>query len=245
MWFILWRIRGVQEHVASRWFVPGCTARSNEIICCVRGSWNWEWSNYFSCKLSARFPVTFQVTETAVALKLGTYFTGNVILNQPVALYTGWEGWRRCYSPPSLLSPLPPLTPPQFFPHIFFSLLPLLFPQISRDCSRMTSHEGARRFAIWRPGWLRRLRWQCVGSWRRDGRGLYWRRQRCGCQWGADWHNGLQLEGVYCIHLSGIMLHACATIAAGTVPPVLDHSYFWKRYSVPVRIYVVMLHGIP
>lgn len=26
--------------------------------------------------------------------------------------------------------------------------------------------------------------------------------------------------------------------------PGLDQSYFWKRYSVPVRIYVVMLHGV-
>lgn len=109
------------------------------------------------------------------------------------------------------------LLPLHNFSHIFF--LPSAPPPPS-DITWLFSNDvtwGRRRFAIWRPGWLRRLRWQCVGSWRRDGRGLYWRRQRCDCQWGAGWHDGLQLEGGYRTHLSWIMLHACAVTAVRTV----------------------------
>ena len=120
-------------------------------------------------------------------------------------------------------------------------------PPLPSDITWLFSNDvtwGRRRFAIWRPGWLRRLRWQCVGSWRRDGRGLYWRRQLCGCQWGAGWHDGLQLEGGYCTHLSWIMLHACEPQLPERFPSS-GPQLLLKNYSVPVRIYVVMLHGMP
>lgn len=232
----------MQGHVTSRWFVPGCTACSNEILCCVRGSWNWEWSNYFSCKLSACFPVTFQLTETAAALSL-------VHISQEMLYWTNLSHCIRVGGDGGGVTPLPlfyhhyPPFPSTIFPTYIFSLLP---PPHPSDITWLFSNDvtwGRRRFAIWRPGWLRRLRWQCVGSWRRDGRGLYWWRQHCGCQWGAGWHDGLQLEGGYCTHLCWCCMyvnHSCPNVS-----PVLDHRYFWKRYSVPVRIYVVMLHGIP
>lgn len=189
MCFILWRIRGEQEHVASRWFVPGCTARSNEIICCVRGSWNWDWSNYFSCKLSARFPVTFQVTETAVALSL-------VHISQEMLYWTNLSLCIRVGGMKEVLLPsLTSITTTSSYPSTIFPTYIFLpsAPPLPSDITWLFSNDvtwGRRRFAIWRPAWLRRLRWQCVGSWRRDGRGLYWRRQRCGCQWGAGWQDG-------------------------------------------------------
>ena len=245
MCFVLWGGRGVQEHVTSRWFVPGCTSCSNETLCCVRGSWNWQWSNYFSCKLSVRFPVTLQVTETTVASSL-------VHISQEMLYRTNlshciWAGGMKEVLLPSLTSiPTTSSYPSTIFPtYIFLASAP---PRPS-DITWLFSNDvtwGRRRFAIWRPGWLRRLRWQCVGSWRRDGRGLYWRRQRCGCQWGAGWHDALQPEGGYCTRLSWIMLHACATKPARTVPQFWTTVTLEKGTPYPYGwLYVVMLHGIP
>lgn len=189
------------EAIEAQHSVTGFNARSNEVLCCVylRISLNRKRANYFPRKLPCQFPYYISNYWKSNCLKLRGRFTGNVIRNHFVGTVFPEGRAEGGVTPPSLFHHRCRLfTPPQFS-HIYFSSLPLHSSNITWLFSNDVTL-GRRRIAIWRPGWQRRLRWQCVGLWRRDGKGLYYRLQVRGPHCGGSWQAGCCIHHATRIH---------------------------------------------